>query len=95
MTTPQGQIRFPHCGETFAISDALAHDIREHLRAELEQGAVDTARAQIDVELQDLKAALAEKNKSLEDAQSRELQLRKRARELDERQQNQELDVAR
>ena len=35
-TMPEGTITCPQCGHTFEMSDALTHQIREHLKTELQ-----------------------------------------------------------
>src|SRR5580692_2353347 len=36
----QGTIKCPHCGNEFEISDVLTHQIREHLKTELQADVV-------------------------------------------------------
>jgi len=57
--------------------------------------AQNKAREKIDVELKDLQAQFSEKTKKLEAAEKNELELRKKARQLDEDKRNFELDMQR
>lgn len=89
-------IRCPNCGTEIPISEALTAQIRgdleRSLRAEGEarlKRAVEEAKAlsrgELELELQDLKAQLAEKDDKARSAEETQLELRKKARELEER----------
>lgn len=64
---------------------------RANLVAKAEKEALDA----VNLEVQDLKAQLTEKTEKLQASQDVELDLRKRARELEEKEKNLELEVAR
>lgn len=107
----------PNCGKPFQLTDAIRHQMEEHLRAEYaaasekqmsaarEQWAKDRARIEqqakaraeenYSTDLKDLKEQLSEKSKQLASSQQMELDLRKRQRELEEREQALKLETAR
>ncbi len=64
-------------------------------RRKLADEAAKKARETVDVELKDLREAAAERERELADARAKELELRKRARALDEEKKNLELTVER
>lgn len=99
-------ITCPECGHEFAVSQAL----RSHLLAEVEsqvrgrfeqqikKAAGDAevrARAAAALELQDLRAQLNEQRRLAEHAQQQELALRKKARELEDRHRQLDLEIER
>jgi len=90
-------IKCPNCGFEIPISEALETQIRGELESSLKadhdarlQRAVaeaeQRARGSLDIELADLKAQVAERVKQAADAAARELELRRKARELEEAQ---------
>ncbi len=100
----------PHCGESFELSEALAGQLRDHLKAELEsetkatlkeerrrieKEAGEKAHSAYELELRDTKAALEESIRSEEKAQQAELKLRQQARDLKRQKEQVEIDVAR
>jgi hypothetical protein len=62
-------------------------------RAQLETKAKKQAEESVSVELRDLKAQLDERGRQLDQARAQELDLRRRQRELEERERGQELDT--
>lgn len=66
-----------------------------HERAKLETQARKQVEESVSVEMKDLHEQLEEKSKQLETSRKQELDLRKRQRELEEREQNLKLEVAR
>ena len=90
-------IKCPSCGYEIPISQALSAQIRGELESSLKadhearlQRAVaeaeQRARGTLDIELADLKAQIAERSKQAEEAAARELELRRKARALEEQQ---------
>jgi hypothetical protein len=88
-------IRCPNCGTEIPVSEALSAQIRRDLENTLRlqheaqlRRAVEQARSSaqqaLTLELADLKIRLAEKDKKAEAALAEQLELRKRARELEE-----------
>lgn len=69
----QGTISCPQCGHEFELSDALKHQIREHLRNELQS---------------DLKKREAEAKRKLDEAKSKEEELAKAKESLNEEVEN-------
>ena len=97
-------IRCPNCGAEIPVSEVLHSQIRGELEKTLHrdhevrlQQAVSAAeiraREQIGVELQDLHQRIEEKEQKAKASQDRELALRKRARELEQAQQDLEQTV--
>jgi hypothetical protein len=72
------------------FEEKLARD-----KALMERQAREQAEQSVTVELQDLKAQLDEKGKEVDQAQKRELDLRKRIRDIEEREKTLELEVHR
>jgi hypothetical protein len=90
-------ITCPSCGHRFPVSEALSAQIRGELEARLRADhearlaravgeAERRARGAQELELQDLRARTAEAADKARQAESRELELRKRARALEEQQ---------
>lgn len=76
------------------IEDRVAKRLSAQ-KAKLSKEAFDKARAEVSLELKDLVANAAEKDRKLNAAEANELQLRKEKRELETAKKNLELDVAR
>ncbi len=90
-------IKCPNCGYQIPVSEALSAQIREELsasfKAEGEERlkravaeAEQRARGALDIELADLKAQIAERARQAQDGAARELELRRKARALEEEQ---------
>ncbi len=75
--------------------DKLVSGKLDHERRKLIQEARGEAEKDLQVEVKDMLRQIAEKDKKLEHARSAELELRRKTRELEEKQQNMELEVAR
>lgn len=95
-------IRCPKCGNEFPLTEAVEHNLRAGLRAELEQERKrieESARAKAleEAKLQaaDLQNQIAELKESLAETQAKELNLRKRQRQLEAEKANLELEVQR
>ncbi|MBI3291402.1 MAG: DUF2130 domain-containing protein [Elusimicrobia bacterium] len=106
----QEYINCPKCGSKIEISEAISSQLEQRLRGqlgeeyknqflkekqELERRARKAAEDSLSVEMADLKAQLGERSKKLEVARTEELVLRKRQRELEERQASMQLEIAR
>lgn len=96
----------PTCGTEIEISAALSRSIEQRLRRQMtEETAAQvrklTAEAErrvkegAEAELRELKEQLAEKSRVAREAQALELELRKKARALEESRQNLDLEMAR
>ncbi len=75
--------------------DALVRERVAAAAAQIERDAREKANSSVSVELADLKNQLAEASQQRDVAQLAELEARKRARELDERAKNLDLEAAR
>ena len=75
--------------------DALVQERVKRATAEIERKAQEKLRGSVSVEIEDLKNQLAETAQQRDAAQKAELEARKRARELDERAKNLDLEAAR
>jgi hypothetical protein len=78
--------------------EALEEDYAKKLKfekARLEQEAKKKAEQSVAIELEDLKAQVTEKEGRLQEANTKELQLRKEKRELEEKRQTLELEITR
>jgi hypothetical protein len=96
----------PKCGHAFVLSEAITAQIRSEVEAQLKaeakkrtEAAVSAAerraREEAEAEMTLLREQLAEQQKKTREAQQAELELRKRARALEERQRELDLEVAR
>lgn len=99
-------IRCTSCGAEISISEALSAELGEHLRAEyaqrlgeerarIEKKIKAEMQAALSHETEELRASLKEKSAALVKAQAEELALRKKAREMEEREQALELEIQR
>lgn len=100
------QITCPNCNQQFPMSEAMAGKLKADLESQLQQRivqeterlqaeAVKKAEQSVAVELADLKAIATEKSQMVTEFQAQELQMRKSMRELEEKSQAMELEVAR
>ena len=74
----QGNITCPQCGHSFEISDVLTHQIRDHLKAEL-QVEVAKREAEMKRKLDDMKSreeALAKAKDAMGDEVEKQLKQR-------------------
>lgn len=76
------------------IDDRVAKQLLTQ-KAKLSKDALEKARAEVSVELNDLSADAADKERRLKEAEANELKLRKEKRDLETAKKNLELDVAR
>ncbi|HWP84871.1 MAG TPA: DUF2130 domain-containing protein [Terriglobia bacterium] len=99
-------IECPKCGHRFAVSEALSRRVEREMEARLKAGfderlknairnAEARAREGLNVELEDLRARLAEEQRKTKQAEQQELALRKKARELEDKQQKLDLELER
>ncbi|MFA5802508.1 MAG: DUF2130 domain-containing protein [Thermoleophilia bacterium] len=103
-------ISCPKCGEKIPLNEALTHQIEDGLRlsleaeyankfqsdkAKIEQKAEQKAADKIALELKDRDEQIKEKDEQLETARAAEVAQRKKARELEDRERNLELDIQR
>jgi hypothetical protein len=76
------------------IDDQVAKRLSAQ-KAKLSKDALENARAEVSLELKDLAADAAEKERNLQALRANELQLRKEKRDLETAKRNQDLEVAR
>lgn len=100
------RIQCPNCGAGIPISEALAEQVRGELEQSLRTAherrlasavtaAKSQAREESRLELRDMKAQLLERDARLKTAQTAELGIRRKLRELEERQRDMELELER
>jgi hypothetical protein len=93
---PEASIRCPNCGTEIPVSEALTAQIRTDLERSLRtehearlkqaiQEAAARSRGEMEVELKDLQARLGEQDSKTRAAQQAELEQRKKARDLEEK----------
>lgn len=96
----QDTIKCPKCGEIIKLSEAISHDMEISIKTKIEKEfetkliaerkqlldkAMKDAADSVKVELSDLKEQVAEKTKKLEESQRQELELRKRERQINDK----------
>jgi len=100
------KIKCPNCGTEIELSEALSSQFRSEIEEELsekfqkeqvkiKQTLQDELAESYNLELQDLKGQLTEKNAKIEKAQEAELSLRKKAREVEEKDKSLDLEIER
>src|SRR3989344_7169970 len=80
-------IKCKYCGREMEITEALGKNIEEKIRHELSEKA--------NIEITDLKKALAEKEEKVEELREQELKLREEKRKIEEREKDLKLEVER
>jgi hypothetical protein len=99
-------IKCPNCDELFELSEAISYDIEKRIkkkheieieekRKAFEEKAKKDAYESVTLELSDLREQLEEKTRNLKEARKQELELLKKQRELQEKEENQELELTR
>ena len=99
-------IKCPNCDELFELSEAISYDIEKRIkkkheieieekRKAFEEKAKKDAYESVTIELSDLREQLEEKTTNLKEARKQELELLKKQRELQEKEENMELEVTR
>ena len=99
-------IKCPNCDELFELSEAISYDIEKRIkkkheieieekRKAFEEKAKKDAYESVTLELSDLREQLEEKTRNLKEARKQELELLKKQRELQEKEENMELEVTR
>ncbi|MBI4402900.1 MAG: DUF2130 domain-containing protein [Deltaproteobacteria bacterium] len=99
-------IKCPQCGAEVSVTEALSNEIaekqerilEERLRTEtisIEKRLREKMQKETNVELEDLKAVVLEKDKKIEQVLKSELEFRKRSRELEGREKEMELELER
>lgn len=102
----KGKINCPNCGYEFEISDVLAGQIRDQLKADLqkevaqkladaEAKAAKKAEGRFSDRLKELEESLSERDASLKAFKQQEAELRKKQRDLEQAREDMELEVQR
>lgn len=102
----KGKINCPNCGYEFEISDVLAGQIRDQLKADLqkevaqkladaEAKAAKKAEGRFSDRLKELEESLSERDASLKAFKQQEAELRKKQRDLEQAREDVELEVQR
>ena len=99
-------IKCPNCDELFELSETISYNIEKRIkkkheieieekRKAFEEKAKKDAYESVTLELSDLREQLEEKTTNLKEARKQELELLKKQRELQEKEENQELELTR
>ena len=99
-------IKCPNCDELFELSETISYNIEKRIkkkheieieekRKAFEEKAKKDAYESVTLELSDLREQLEEKTRNLKEARKQELELLKKQRELQEKEENQELELTR
>ena len=99
-------IKCPNCDELFELSETISYNIEKRIkkkheieieekRKAFEEKAKKDAYESVTLELSDLREQLEEKTTNLKEARKQELELLKKQRELQEKEENMELEVTR
>lgn len=81
----------PKCGANFDLTEA----VQDEFVRDLSEQAQDKAKESLALEMEDLHQQLKEKTKIASDARKQELEIRKRQRKLEEKNENLELEMER
>jgi len=85
----------PKCGVEIPLTDALLYPFQQEWKKQLEPELRQKLDAEKREEVKELQTELEEKSKKLEEAQSYERKLRKERKEVEDREKNLDLEVAR
>lgn len=88
-------IKCPKCKHEFPASEGLMSHLKEEVNMEAEKRIRAEIENEKNLELQDLKKTLQEKNQKIDDFRERELGLRERSRKLEEKEKDLELETQR
>lgn len=88
-------IKCPHCSKEFEISEGILSHLKEEAGLEAEKRIRSEIENEKSLELQDLKKALEDKDKKIDDFRKQELDIREKTRKLEERQKDLEIETQR
>jgi len=102
----QEKIKCPECGHMIPLEEAISHDIDDRVNEEVDRKLKENEKKLVadtkkdietshNLELKDLKAQIDEKEGKLQESQKMELELRKQTRELQSKEKNLDLEIAR
>lgn len=96
-------IKCPNCGTEIKVAEIISHNLEKELKAKLEREAEERiknetlrieenarkiAAEKVNLEMQDLKNQVIEKNNKIEETKNRELELRKKERQIVEKEES-------
>jgi hypothetical protein len=93
--TTSVMVTCPNCHESFPLTEALDHQARELLIADERDRLRGKAREEVAPQLEELRELLNDRDAQIADQRKKEVELRRRQRDLDQRQEGQELALER
>ena len=88
-------IKCPKCGHEFPASEGLMSHLKEEASLEIEKKVRAEIESEKNLELQDLKKTLQEKDQKIDEFRDKELELREKSRKLEEKEKDLELETQR
>jgi len=88
-------IKCPKCGHEFTASEGLMSHLKEEASLEVEEKLREKIQGESNIELQDLKKTLQEKEEKINDFRNIELELREKSRKLEDKEKDLELETQR
>lgn len=85
----------PHCNKELELTDALKHQLEDKVRRDMESKLRREVEEKSSLEIADLKKALDEKDKKVDEMRDRELELREEKRKLEEAKKEMALELGR
>ncbi len=88
-------IKCPKCGHEFPVSEGLMSHLKEEAGLEIEKKLREKIEGEKSLEVLDLKKQIEENKQKINDFTEKELELREKARKLEDREKNVELETQR
>src|SRR3989344_6106657 len=88
-------VKCPKCGNEFPASEGLISHLKEEASLEIEKKIRSKIESEKNLELQDLKKNLQEKDEKINDFREQELKLRERSRKLEDKEKDLEVETKR
>jgi hypothetical protein len=88
-------VKCPKCGNEFPASEGLISHLKEEASLEIEKKIRSEIESEKNLELQDLKKNLQEKDEKINDFRKQELKLRERSRKLEDKEKDLEVETKR
>ena len=88
-------IKCPKCGYEFEASEGLLSHIKDEAKIEIEKNLREKIDKEKELELQDLKSTLKEKEDKIDEFREKELELREKSRKLEDKEKDLELETQR
>jgi len=89
------KIKCPNCGHEFPVSEGLMSHLKEEASLEIEKRLRKEIEDKNNLEVQDLKKIVQEKDEKIKDFTKKELELRERSRKLEDKEKELELETQR